>query len=216
MQRAAAAVKDFDSSALPARDPMRISRALLMTLGSKQKEASRWITVASLEEELERLEQQEGFLSADLLNAIAHAPLDEGTRASYKRRGEDYLKKLKTIKANDQKAIDGLESDGWVAQIDAIEASLNANAVLRKDLQRNITDFVNTPYRLDSLYPPKPRWREMMDSAVKTYLPSLAYSRELRATDKQRALLKDVFSKIAVGDLDAAHTILASYEPSRR
>lgn len=216
LERAAAAVKEFDSSALPARDPMRISRALLMTLGSKQKEASRWITAASLLEELERLDQQEHFLSAELLNAIARAPVDESTRASYKRRGEDYQKKLKTIKANDQAAVDTLQSDQWEAKVESIELSLDDNAALRKDLFRNIQDYINTPYRLVSLYSPKPRWRELADNMVKVYLPSLAYSKRLLAVDRERALLKDVFSKIAAGDLNAAHAILASYEPGRK
>jgi len=216
IERAAAAVKTFDAAALPARDPMRISKALLQSLGSKQKEAARWITAASLEEELERLDQQETFMSAELLSAIDHAPVDEGSRSSYKRRGGDYKKKLETIKSNDNAAIDSLQSDDWLSKVDAVGASLDSNVGLRKDLVRNIQDFVNTPFRLDALNSNRPRWRQWVDDCVKVYLPTIAYSRELIGADRQRALLKDVFMKIASGDLDAAHTILASYEPGRK
>jgi hypothetical protein len=215
LSRAAAAVKTFDATALPARDPMQISRAMLGSLGTEQREAARWISLASIEEELERLEQQEGFVSPELLAMIDRAPVDEGTRGAYKRRGEDYRKKLATIKANDNAAAAALQADDWASKIDGIQSALEASASLRKDLGRNIQDFVNTPYRLDALISGKPRWRQVVDDLAKRYFPSTAYSRQLLGEDKQRALLKDVFVKIAAGDLEAAHTILGAYEPKR-
>ncbi len=70
------------------------------------------------------------------------------------------------------------------------------------------------PYQLLSLETPKPRWRELLDDYAKRFLPSLAYSRQLRELDARRDKLKDVFIKIAMGDLDAAHTILAAEAPA--
>jgi hypothetical protein len=215
LERALSAVAGFDATAGPARDPMKISRAMIMSLGAEQKEAARWITVASLEEELQRVTEQEGFLSPELLDAIARAPVDQNGRDAYKRRGEDYDKKLKTIKANDAAAINALQADDWLKTIDGVQSVLETNGNLRKDLGRNIQDFVNTPYRLAALNTVKPRWRVIVDDYAKRLAPSLAYSRALLADDRQRALLKDVFVKIATGDLDAAHTILGSYEPGR-
>ncbi|MBI3551999.1 MAG: hypothetical protein HY077_05720 [Elusimicrobia bacterium] len=215
LERAAAAVRDFDAAAWPGKDPMKISKAMLSSLGAKQQEASRWITIASLEEELERLAAQEGFMSAELVAAIGRAPVDDGTKAAYKKRGETYDMKLATIKSNDTAALKALNAADWLSKIGGVEGALEANGGLRKDLGRNIQDFVNTPYRLDALNSVKPRWRQLFDDAVKRYLPSINYSKELLRTDKQRALLKDVFVKIAMGDLDAAHTILGSYEPGR-
>jgi len=184
LEKAAAAVKDFDAAAFPAKDPLKISKAMLVSLGGKQKEAARWITIASLEEELERLEMQEGFMSAELLSAIDHAPVDAGAKNGYKRRGDDYKKKLATIKANDVAAISALQADDWMATIDSVHNALEANGNLRKDLGRNIQDFVNTPFRLDALNSSKPRWRQVVDDYAKRFLPNIAYCRDLLAQDK--------------------------------
>lgn len=214
LARAAAAVQDFDAAALPAKDPLRISRALILGLGSRQKEAARWITVASLEEELDRLDAEDGFLSPELLQMISRCPVAAGDQAAYQRRGQDYEATLQRIKANDQAAIDKLSSDAWQAEMDSVQAALDENAGLRRGLSRHIADFRLVPYYLLSLQTAKPRWRELLDEYVERFLPSTSYGRQLLAVDARRAKLKDVFLKIAMGDLDAAHTILAAEAPS--
>ncbi len=210
LERAAAALRDFDTAAKPGKDPLKISRSMLVSLGSHQSQAARWITVASLEGELERLGLQRGFLSPELLSAIERAPAAASIRAAYKRRGDDYDRKLKTIIANDETAVSALESLAWLSQMHAVETALAANATLGKDLPRNIADFVATPFRLNAFNSAKPRWRKLVDQAIKRFLPRLAYSRALVAIDKHRARLEDVFVKIASGDLDAAHTVLSA------
>lgn len=212
--RAAAALQDFDGAALPAKDPLKISRSLILGLGSRQKEAARWITAASLEEELERLETEQDFLSAELVEMIKRCPVGEGDKASYLRRGEDYKASLAKMKANDEAAVAKLESDAWQSELDAVQAALDENANLRRNLSRNIADFRAVPYHLLSLESPKPHWRELIDQYVVQFLPSLAYSRQLRAVQARRDKLKDVFIKIAMGDLDAAHTILSAELPN--
>lgn len=214
LERAAAAARAFEAAALPSRDPARISRGLLVSLGLKQKEAARWLTVASLEEELERLQSEEGFLSPELLEAIARAPVDEASRAAYRRRGEEFKKSLSQLKANDETAIQTLESEGWLASLDRVDQALSRSSLLRKDLGRNIADFVKTPYALSSLAFPKPRWREILDRLFKRLLPSSAYAGRLKQADAERELLKDAFLKIATGNLDAAHAILTQHQPS--
>jgi hypothetical protein len=214
LERAAAALRAFEAAALRAQDPDGITRGLLVELGGKQKEAARWITMAYLEEELQRLESEAGFLSAELKELIAACPVPEGTRASYLRRGEGFANALLKMKSNAQDAARRLESDAWQSSIASIEAALAENAVLRKDLGRNIRDYVNTPYRLVSLSRPQPRWKTLLAQAVERWLPGTAWGRSLRGEARQRELLKDVFTKIATGDLEAAHTILASSEPA--
>jgi hypothetical protein len=214
LERAAAALRDFEAAALQAKEPGGITRGLLVSLGSKQKEAARWITLASLEEELQRLENESGFLSAELKEIIAACPVPEGTRAAYLRRGEGFENALLKMRSNARDAARRLESDAWQSSIAAIEAALRENAVLRKDLGRNIRDYVNIPYRLVSLSRPQPRWRTLLDGTVERWLPGTAWGRRLRGEARQRGLLKDVFAKFASGDLEAAHTILAASEPA--
>lgn len=214
LERAAAALRGFESEALRARQPDGITRALMISLGARQKEAARWITAAALEEELQRLEQESGFFSAELKATVAACPIPEATRSAYLRRGEGYEKALLKMKANAEGALRRLESDSWESEVAAIEASLAENALLRKDLGRNIRDYANTPYRLRSLYEPQPRWKELLSGAVERWLPGSSWGRRLRGQARQRELFKDVFNKIATGDLEAAHSILASSEPA--
>jgi hypothetical protein len=214
VERAAAALRDFEAAAQNARDPKGITRGLLATLGAKQKEAARWIRVASLEEELQRIEGKTGFLSPELKEFIAGCPVPEASRGAYWRRGEGFEKALLKMKANSEDSVRRLEADDWQTTVAAVETALNENAVLGQDLDRNIHDFVTTPYRLRSLYAPQPRWRGLLEDAVESYLPATRWGRRLREQSRQRETLKDVFSKIATGDLDAAHTILASAEPA--
>jgi hypothetical protein len=210
--KAALAMKEFDQAALAAQDPAKISKTLLVALGDKQREAARWITAASLDEELRRLEGEEGFLSAELLALIDACPFPEATRRAYKRRGEGFLARLREMKANAAQALALLESDAWLSSVGRVEKTLAQNAVLRKDLLRNIRDFVNTPYRLVSAAQPRPRWRRLLDDLLMRWLPSHPYARKLKRQADQKAMLGDVFLKIAGGDLDAAHTVLASFE----
>ncbi len=213
LERAAAALREFQATVLRAQDPNGITRELLASLGAQQKEAARWITVASLEEELQRVGSEAGFLSPELKELIAGCPVLPEIRAAYLRRGEGFEKALLKMQANSETSIRRLKADDWQAAVAAVEAALADNATLRKDLARNIRDFVNTPYHLRSLYSPQPRWRELLESAVERYLPGTRWGRRLSAQARQREILKDVFAKIATGDLDAAHAILASAEP---
>lgn len=210
LEKAAAALADFENAALPAQDALKISAGLLRSLGGKQREAARWITVAGLEEELQRLDAEEGFLSAELDEQIERCPVAADVKAAYRRRGQEYQKKLKDLKAGDESAVARLESEQWLEQLDAVQATLEQCAGLRKDLHERVADYVATPFRLSSLVVSQPRWRELVDEWVLKLLPGTAYGRQLRSRKAQTDVLKDVFAKIALGDLEAAHTILVS------
>ena len=214
LERAAAAIGKFDETALAAKDPNQISRALLMSLGAGEKEAARWITVASLEEELQRLDLEENFLSAELLAMIDQASVDDATKQAYKNRGQELLKSVKALKANDERAIALLERERWLSNLDTVEATLNQNSSLRHNLSRNIATYGSTAFRFAQLADRRAGWRRMVDEYLKRFLSSNSYVRALKRTESERAVLKDVFLKIAMGNMDAAHTILASTEPS--
>jgi hypothetical protein len=213
LERAAAAVAGFDSAALPAKEPMNITRALLSSLGGRQREAARWITIAGLEEELQRLDLQEGFLSPELEDQIARCPVSEDLKIGYKRRGQEYLRGVKELKARDEAATAALERDDWLEHMETTERVLAEAGTLRRGLSEKISDYVAAAYRLSSLVSTKPYWRQAIDSWLMRVLPSISYSRGLKAEARQRDVLKDVFAKIAIGDVAAAHTILASGAP---
>lgn len=206
------ALAEFDELAQQSRDPGNITRGLLLSLGAKQKEAARWITAAALEEEVSRIENEEGFLSPELLAAIDAAPAPEQTRAAYRRRGEEFKAKLLKVKAEDEAALGFLEADDWAAHAAAVDAAVSRNSPLHKALSRDIGDFAITPFRLQENFAPKPRWRAFLDTYIKRFLPGTAYARRLKAEEKKLDAYKDVFDKIARGDLDAAH---AELEASR-
>jgi hypothetical protein len=210
LKRALQAAHEFEAAAEPAKDPARLTRTLLIALGAKQKEAARWITAASLEGEIQNLENVEGFLSPELLAAIDGCPLPEPVRASYKRRGESYRRTLAEMKTRAQDALRRLESDDWEKESGSIGIVLAQNAALRRNLSRNIQDFTQTPARLRALDQNRPRWRRILEGLVTDYLPSTPWGRRLNLRHAQRETLKDVFAKIATGDLDAAHAILTS------
>ncbi len=215
LQKAQEVLSDFEKTALVSADPSKISRSLLSALGSRQKDAARWITLASLEEELMRIEAEEGFWSAELEAAIAAAPLAADARAAYSRRGQDFRARLERLKSNAQAAIASLEGPEWQKAIPQVEALMGESARLRGNLSRDIRNFVNTPFRLGESGGAKPHWRALLEDLVRRYLPSTSYGKELVAAERRSALLKDVFLKIAAGDLEAAHRILGSFEPAR-
>lgn len=210
LAKAAAAVKSFDSSALPAKDPLKITRGLLSALGAGQKEAARWITVAGLEEELQRLDSEEGFLSTELIEAVERCPVDAATRGAYKARGAELLKKVKALKANDESAVRELEGAAWLSRIDAIEALLTENVGLRKNLTRDLQAYTRAAFRLAATAVEKPRWRLFLEEWVVRLRPASSYARRLKAEERERDFYKDVFVKIAQGNLDAAHAQLDS------
>lgn len=213
--RAQEILSDFENAALESRDPSRITRALLAGLGARQKDAARWITIAGLEEELMRIEAEEGFWSAELEAAIAAAPLAPDARAAYLRRGKDFRGRLQKLRANAESAIASLESSDWQKAVAGVEALMGESARLRGNLSRDIRNFVNTPFRLREGAGAKPRWRALLEDLVRRWLPGTSYGKELVAAERRIALLKDVFLKIAAGDLEAAHRILGSFEPAR-
>jgi len=214
LDRATAAIREFAAAAAPAQDPSNLSRGLLLNLGARQKEAARWITIASLEEEIQRLDGEAAFLSPDLLELISSCPLPEPTRQAYRRRGEAFHKTLLKMRANAERSARRLEADDWLSAVAEVESALAENALLRRNLSRDILNYVGVPYRLRSLHKPQPRWRNMLEDAARRYLPSSRWGRRLRRRREERAVLKDAFNKIATGDLDAAHSMLAACESS--
>jgi hypothetical protein len=214
--RARAALAAFEAAAEKAKDPGQITRGLLVELSGRQREAARWLTAASLEEELARIESEEGFLTADLLAAIDAVPAPAPVRESYKRRGESYKDRLAKLKANAQSSLDALQSDAWLSRIAEIDKMMGENAGLRRNISRDISDYRLVPFRVGEAVVKQPRWREILDDLLMKYAKGTSYGREVAGRRGKLARFLAVFGQIASGDVDGAHLSLVNAEGGRR
>lgn len=214
--RAQAALAAFEATAAKSKDPSQITKGLLIELSGRQREASRWLTAASLEEELARIESEEGFLTADLLAAIDAVPAATAVRENYKRRGQSYAARLAKLKANAQGALDALQSDAWLARIGEIEKMLAENSGLRRNISRDISDYRLVPFRVAEAVLKQPRWREFLDDLLVRYAKSTSYGREVASRRGKLSRFLSIFGQIASGDLDGSHLALVNAEGGRR
>ena len=216
LERAKAALTAFEDAAAKSKDPNQISKALLVELSGRQREASRWVTAASLEEELARIEQEEGFLTPELLAAIDAVPAPAPARESYKRRGEQYKARLAQLKSNARASLDALESTDWLKKIAEIEKMMGESARLRGTLSRDISDYRLVPFRVGEAVLKQPRWREMLDNLLVRYASSTSYGQAVASRRGKLSRFLSIFGQIAVGDLAGAHLALVNAEGGRR
>ena len=214
--RAQAALAAFQAAAEKSKDPNQITKGLLIELSGRQREAARWLTAASLEEELARIESEEGFLTADLLAAIDAVPAAAPTRESYKRRGESYKERLAKLKANAQASLDALQSDAWLSRINEIDKMMAESQSLRRNISRDISDYRLIPFRIGEAVLRQPRWREFLDDILVKYAKSTSYGREVANRRGKLSRFLSIFGQIASGDIDGAHLSLVNAEGGRR
>jgi hypothetical protein len=208
--KARAALEAFAAAAEKSKNPNAVSRALLVELGQKQKETARWITAAAIEEELSRLEPLENFLTAELLAAIDAVPVPQPSRDAYKRRGEALKAKVAQVKANAEKALALLESDGWAAALGQVDGLVSDNRDLKANLGRDVDDFSRTPFKIADARVVQPRWRDMLDDFAVKWAPSLSYSRSVAVRRGRLARLLSVFGLISSGEANGAHNALVN------
>jgi len=216
LERAKAALADFEAAAAKSKDPAQITRALLIELSGRQREAARWLTAAALEEELARVESEEGFLTADLLAAIDAVPAAAPTRESYKRRGESYRDRLLKLKANAQASLDALQSDAWASRIAEIDRLMSESQGLRRTISRDISDYRLVPFRVAESVLKQPRWREILDDLLVKYAKRTSYGREVANRRGRLSRFVGIFGQIASGDVEGAHLSLVNVEGGRR
>ncbi len=61
---------------------------------------------------------------------------------------------------------------------------------------------------------PRPRWRRIREDLIVRYAPSTSHGKRLSALARERLVLSDIINKIASGDLEAAHRVLAAVPPA--
>lgn len=216
LDKARKATAAFDAAAARSKDPNAITKGLLVELGRDQKEASRWIAAAALEEELSRLEAEEGFLSAELLAAIDAVPSSPALRAGYRKRGEALKAKYAQAKSNALKAQGILESPSWAASLAEVDRLVAENQSLRRNLQRDADVFSRVPWRIHESLVVQPRWREILDTVALKWAPGTSFARTVALRRNRLSRYLGIFSQVAAGDLDAAARSFSSAEPVRR
>lgn len=212
LEKARAALATFMAKAELAKDPNKISRALLHELGRLQRDGARWIAIAALEEELGRVENDEGFLTPELLAAIEAAPVPADAKAAYKRRGESYQKRLKLLKDNATAALDILMTDAWEAQAAKAEKLILENSAVRRDLSRDIADYSKVPFRIAESRVVMARWRVYAEDLAIRWAPGTSFAKTASSRRGRLARYRDIFLKIASGDLGNARQALAVAE----
>jgi hypothetical protein len=214
--RAQAALAAFEAAAEKSKDPNQITKGLLVELSGRQREAARWLTAAALEEELSRVEAEEGFLTADLLAAIDAVPAPAPVREAYKRRGEAYKDRLAKLKANAQGSLDALQSDAWLSRVAEIDKMMAESRNLRQTISRDISDYRLVPFRVAESVLKQPRWREYLDDLLVKYAKGTSYGREVANRRGRLSRFLSIFGQIASGDVEGSHQSLVNVEGGRR
>ncbi len=204
--KARAAMTVFSAAAEKAKQPGGLTRNLLIELGGLQRETARWIAAAALEEELNRLEEFEGFLTPELRAAISEVPTPQTTRDAYLVRGRDLQNRANTLKLNAQKALDHLQSKDWSAQLAAVDALVAQNRQMKKNLSPDIGAYVRTPFEIREANFRRTRLREIIDDFAVKWAPRLAYSRAVAARRGALTRLLGVFTTIASGEFTGTRT----------
>ncbi len=212
LAKARAAHAAFMAHAELARDPNNISRRLLQELGRLQRDGARWIAAAALEEELSRVENEEGFMTPELIAAIEAVPVPPDAIAAYKRRGESYQKRLKVLKENATQALAILETDAWEAQAAKVEKLVAENGALRRALSQDVADYTKVPFRIGESRKVQARWRVYAEDLAIRWVPRTEFARVAATRRGRFARYRDVFLKIASGDLANARQAVAAAE----
>lgn len=195
LEHARAALAAFDREAAKTKTDAGITRARLGALASLRQNAARWIAIASLEEMLQRLSSQRGFLTQPLRAAVAQVPVSETERAEFLNAGVELERELESALEDGARAASLLEGDaaGWVEAQRLINAVRAASKRLPEEIQR----YRDAPLMAAEGTAAGSGWRASLDDFLVRWLPNLAYSRglkEKRARAKQRL---DAFRRIA-------------------
>ncbi|MHB2026378.1 MAG: hypothetical protein ACYCPQ_07030 [Elusimicrobiota bacterium] len=207
---AKSAIADFDSAALAAQNPRRITVALLKSLDSKQKNASRWIMDAALLEENDRAKMESSLLSPALYSLILGAPENISERQAYIRRGQAYISALKMIRQDDAAASRMLESASWPSSLNHVRQIAGQSGALSRRLYGDLPDYLKTPYLLDSISR-KNASVGFIERTRAWLFPSSPGARQLSKRTAALVQLKSAFEDIADGNSEAARAILSQF-----
>ncbi|MBI4385757.1 MAG: hypothetical protein HY551_00090 [Elusimicrobia bacterium] len=195
------------------RDPSRITGELLRALASRQKEAARWITAASLEADLQRLESRQDFWTEELQKSIRQVPVPESVRQAYLSQGPKLLSRIARVEEYDRKALECLEGANYLARWAEAGRLIEAARVLREHWERDVQLLASIPPQLLEAWERKPYWRKVLDRCILWLAPRSRYGGRIRARQERFSGFYRAFGRIAIGDFEPAYQGLNAVKP---
>lgn len=204
LDRAKASSEEFRAAAERMQSPSSITRAGLRELSAKQKEASRWLLVATLEADLERLEAEGAFWTPELESLIRTAPATETARQAFLARGKATVARLTRIRDHDETAMRLLLAPDYAARWPAVERELASGNALRRGLSRDLTLVARVPAGLHSASRPPAGWRALAERWVRRLAPSSRWAKDAESREQRAGAWSEAFSLVAAGDFARA------------
>jgi hypothetical protein len=195
IERAETALAAFDREAEKTKRRTGITRGRLLSLASLRRDAARWIAIAALEETLQRLSAQRGFMTQPLRAAVEQVPVDDGERAAFLSAGAALERELESEIGKGTRAAALLAGDpaGWS---EAQRLSADTRAAARR-LPREIQDYRDAPLMAAEGTSASHGWRAKLDALVLRYLPNISYSKTLKERRDRAAKRLAAFRRIA-------------------
>jgi hypothetical protein len=201
LELATRALENFKREVEKARQPSKITVLLLRSLGRLQSEAARWITVASLQGDLEHLLSLSVRWPDELLAEIRAVPgVDNQVRQAYVQEGQKLLDRVARVKDADKFAIDQLQKADFLARWPDIQKTLDQIAPLRRNLLQVCALYASLPGQMINAYQPKPWWKTWNDTWLVRFNPNSPYSRKILIDDQKWQTLKMQFERLASGN----------------
>ena len=199
LKKAEAALATFDREAAKTKRAKGITRTRINKLSSLRQDAARWIAIASLEETIQRLTAQRGFLTQPLRAAVAQVPVDESLQVAFLKGGVKLERKLEENigKGTRAAALLAGPASGWM------EAQLLSGEVrtASKHLPVAIQDYRDAPLKAAEGTKAATGFWAKFDDLVLEYLPNLGYSKRLKRKRSDADKRLDAFRRIAQREL---------------
>ncbi|PCI40716.1 MAG: hypothetical protein COB53_00030 [Elusimicrobia bacterium] len=178
LEKAENALAAFDREANKTKRHKGITRGRINKLSSLRQDAARWIAIASLEETIQRLSAQQGFMTQPLRAAVAQVPVAQEERSAFLNAGTELERQLKEGITKGLLAT-ALLSGGPENWAEAQKLSGEVRAVSKR-LPRVIQNYRDAPLKAAEGTQQATGWRVKIDELMLEYLPNLAYSKRLK------------------------------------
>ncbi len=180
-----------------AKDPSRVTAALVKELSGLRREAARRIAAAAALEELDLLEGAGPVLSPRLRETIARTPVEEPLRARYLLRGEGLERARQETLGRLAQGLDLLESSGAQEKLDEAGRVLARARSEARGLLRLMEEYSRVPELLSALGPAPSGLTDPQKARLAPFLPHARFARAWREREEQRRSALEAFHRIA-------------------